>query len=45
MLDNGWDMVLEVTNAVVSFCLVMTFCVFTYYDEYNPYNPDEVKIP
>ena len=45
MIDNGWDIVVEVINAIVSILMVLTFCVFTYVDQYNPYNPKKLVVP
>ena len=36
MFEGGWDDVVEIVNAVVSFLLFTTFFIFTYYDDANP---------
>lgn len=36
MLEGGWDDVVEIINAVVSFMLFVTFFIYTYYDDANP---------
>lgn len=42
-MDNGWDDIIEIMNAVVSTLMFVTFFIYTYFDELNP--TSDVKIP